>query len=148
MPRRAFDGIGDLIDRTGGPKVKATVTVNQIYAQNQHETLWFKHPRGGQAKYLETPLFAKHQNWIQSFANKLLRTRDAAREWGGVGRALKNEVPRTAPVEFGDLRRSAALTVREGGSVIIHEPPLQGRLNEMELEAKDYLRSLELGYRE
>ncbi len=147
--RKASVGIQDLIDRTAGPKVRATVVVDQIYAANQHESLHFQHPRGGQAKYLEAPLFAKHPAWIQSFANRLLAPRaEAANGWASVGRNLKNEVPRTAPVEFGDLRQSAALMVREGSQVVVDEPPRQGRLTESELAAKDFLRSMGVGYRE
>lgn len=148
MVKKAIDGIQDLIDRTGGGKIKATVVVNQPYAQDQHETLYYKHPRGGQAKFLESPLMSKHPNWLQSFANRLLtRGIDAGNEWAKVGRSLKNEVPKTAPMEFGDLRQSAALTVKEGASVIVEEPAAQPRLTEGELDAKDYMRSMGLGYR-
>lgn len=148
MARRAIDGIDDLLDRTGGAKVKATVTVNQPYAQDQHETMYYRHPRGGGPKYLESPLMARHPGWIQDFANDLLKPgTDAARRWGGVGRALVRELPKTAPVEFGDLRNSGALTVKEGGSVIINEPAKQDRLSEAELDAKDYMRHMGVGYR-
>lgn len=148
MTRRAVDGIRDLIDRTGGAKVEATVTVNQPYAQDQHETLYYKHPRGGRAKYLESPLYESHRDWIQSFANRLLgRNRNAAQEWGGVGRDLKNTVPKNAPVEFGDLRQSAALVVKEGAQVVIDEPPIQPRLTDAELDAKDYMRDMGVSYR-
>lgn len=148
MAKKAVEGIQDLIDRTGGPKVKATVTVDQIYAQNQHETLYFRHPRGGMAKYLETPLFAEHPKWIEEFANRVLRSSSAAREWGGVGRKLVKAVTKTAPVEFGDLRRSGALEVREGASVVVNEPAPQKRLSEAERDAKDYMRHAGQGYRE
>lgn len=36
-------------------QVKGTVSFNTPYALEQHETLWYNHPRGGQAKYLEQP---------------------------------------------------------------------------------------------
>lgn len=146
MARKAIDGIQDLIDRTGGPKLKATVTVDQIYAQNQHESLNFQHPRGGRAKYLEAPMFEGYREWFGQFARGLLR-RDAEDGWGGVGRSLAREVPKNAPVEFGDLRNSAGLVVRSGGSVVINEPPKQRRLSDQELEAKDYLRAMGLSYR-
>lgn len=147
MAKRAVDGIKDLIDRAGGAsKVKATVTVNQPYAQDQHETLYYKHPRGGQAKYLETPLMSLHPNWLQEFANRLLRGH-VENEWARVGRSLKAQVPKFAPVEFGDLRQSAGLVVKAGGSIVVEEPPAQPRLTEAELDAKDYMRSMGLGYR-
>ena len=147
--KRAVDGLQELLDRTGGPKVKSTVTVNQPYAQDQHETLFYRHPRGGQAKFLETPLFADHPKWIQKFADKLLtRGRDAENGWADVGRSLARAVPKTAPVEFGDLRNSAGLVVKSGSSIVVDEPPKQGRLSESELDAKDHLRASGLGYRE
>jgi hypothetical protein len=148
MAKKAIDGIQDLIDRTAGPRLKSTVMVNQPYAQDQHETLYYKHPRGGQAKFLETPLFANHPKWIQKFANDLLKSNsDAEQGWAKVGRSLKNEVPKTAPVEFGDLRQSAGLVVQSGSSTVVNEPPVQPRLNESELDAKDYMRSMGLSYR-
>lgn len=148
MAKKAIDGIRELIDRTGGGKVRATVVVNQPYAQDQHETLYYRHPRGGRAKYLEGPLFESHPKWLQSFANDLLkRGHDAESDWASVGRKLKNAVPKNAPVEFGDLRQSAALTVKVGGRVVVHEAPIQDRLSESELDAKDYMRHMGVGYR-
>lgn len=146
--RSAVDGIQDLIDRTGGPRILAKVKVNQPYAQDQHETMFYRHPRGGKAKYLESPLMSDNPKWIQRFANGLLRTgADAADGWAKVGRGLKDAVPKNAPLEFGDLRRSAGLTVREGARLVVDEPPAQPRLSEQELDAKDYLRHMGEGYR-
>lgn len=148
MVKKAIDGIQDLLDRTGGSKIKATVTVDQPYAQDQHETLFYKHASGGQAKYLEQPLMSNHPKWLQQFANRLLvRNIEASNEWAKVGRALKNEVPKNVPIDFGDLRQSAALTVKEGGSIVTEEPAAQPRLTEGELDAKDYMRSMGVGYR-
>lgn len=147
--RKASVGIQELIDRTGGPRIRATVTVNQIYAQNQHESLDFEHPRGGRAKYLESPMYEGHAKWFQRFANGLLRKgAEATDGWTKVGRSLKAEVPKNAPVEFGDLRQSAALMVKEGPRLVVDEPPAQGRLSDSELKAKDYMRMMGVGYRE
>jgi hypothetical protein len=149
MSRRAYNGIQVLIDRTGGPAVKATVTVDQPYAQDQHETMFYRHPRGGKAKYLEEPLFSGYYEWIQRFADNLLdEDTTAEREWGKVGRSLKNEVPLNAPVEFNDLRQSASLLVKAGATVVVNEPAIQGRLSEAELDAKDHMRHMNVGYRE
>lgn len=146
---KASERIQELRERTAGPRVKAVVTVNQPYAQDQHETLHYRHASGGQAKYLEQPLLSGHKPWIQDFANDLLNSpKSAAEEWGGVGRELKGEVSKKAPIDFGDLRNSAGLVVKEGSSVVIVEPPKQPRLSEAELDAKDYMRSMGVGYRE
>lgn len=147
MARSASQGIRDLIRRTGGRDVQATVLVDQPYAQDQHETLYYRHPRGGRAKYLEAPLMESHRGWIQDFASDLLYGADAARGWGGVGRELRDAVGKNAPVEFGDLKQSAGLLVRDGTTVVVNEPAPQQRLTESELDAKDYMRNAGQRYR-
>lgn len=148
MAKKASAGLQDLIDRTGGPKLKATVTVNQPYAQDQHETLYYKHPRGGRAKYLEAPMFEEHGSWLEGFAKRLLvRGIEAPNEWAKVGRKLKGVVPKNAPVEFNDLRMSAGLEVKEGAQTVITEPPEQARLTDQEILAKDHMRNMGVGYR-
>lgn len=146
--KKATVGIQDLIDRTTGPQVKATVTVNQPYAQDQHETLFYRHPRGGRAKFLELPLYENATSWVNKFANRLLvRGARTDEEWGKVGRELAKSVSKNAPLEFGDLRNSAGLVVKAGSRVVITEPPKQPRLSDAELDAKDYMRNMGLGYR-
>lgn len=149
MARRAVDGIRELIDNTGGGIVESRVTVDQVYAQMQHEALEFNHPRGGQAKYLEAPLFAGFSRWIQSFAGKMLKSEDAAKLWhNGPGESLQKSVERYAPVEFNDLRRSAGLVTTVGRQPKFENPAKQPRLTSWELEGKDHLRSYGLGYRD
>lgn len=147
--RAASRGIQQLIDNTGGPDIKASVVVDQVYAELQHEALEFRHPRGGRAKYLESPMFEGHRNWIQAFAEHLLLKQGTAeRRWAvHVGRPLRDVVKKNAPVEFGDLRQSASLRVTAGGTVVLDEPAEQPRLSDASLEAKDHLRANGLGYR-
>lgn len=149
--KRASDGIASLIERTAGTgaRVRSTVTVDQPYAQDQHETMFYKHASGGRAKYLEGPLFENLNNWMQGFADSLLKAgREADAEWADVGRKLVRRVAIDAPFDFGDLRNSAALYVKAGAKVIVNEPAKQPRLSESELDAKDYMRSMGVGYRE
>lgn len=47
-------GSGDLDVEEGRASVTATVSFNTVYAARQHEELDWRHPRGGQAKYLES----------------------------------------------------------------------------------------------
>lgn len=147
--RKASQGIKLLRERTGGARVKARVVVDQVYAEYQHEALEFRHPRGGRAKYLEGPLFEGFARSIEEFALGLLRVEEetAGRRWADTGRALVHDVGTEAPLEFGDLRRSAGLTVTEGRRVVVEEPPLQRRLTDQELHAKDIMRDLGLSYR-
>lgn len=136
---RASEGIQKLIDMTGGPRVVATVTVDQVYAADQHETLYYKHPRGGRAKYLEAPMFEEYAGWLQNFADHLLLKQGTAeRRWAEhVGRPLKAVVAKNAPRALSDLRRSAALVVKAGSAIILDEPPLQHRLSREELGVLD-----------
>lgn len=65
---RRFEGAGALaavrevarqMARAGDQvKVEAEVVFPQVYAARQHEETGWKHPKGGQAKYLSTPLAA------------------------------------------------------------------------------------------
>lgn len=147
--KRASQGIRELIDRTCGPDVVASIVVDQVYAQLQHEALEFRHPRGGMAKYLEVPIKSEHPVWFQDFAEHLLLKQGTAeRRWAvHVGRPAKKVVAKFAPVEFGDLRRSGALRVTAGGVVVLEEPADQPRLSDAELEGKEHLRAVGLGYR-
>lgn len=140
--------IDQLIRRTSGPEVVATVVVDQVYAEIQHEALEFAHPRGGQAKYLEEPLISGMPGRMRDVAAGLLdEDETAVGLWASAGRSVKDAVRENAPREFGDLGNSAALTVEEGGAQRVYEPPIQRRLTEQELDAKDFLRDMGVGYR-
>lgn len=135
MPGTASQGIKVLRDRTGGAKVKARCIVDQVYAKYQHESLDLHHPHGGRAKFLEGPLFEDYGLSLQEFASGLLRVEEetAGRRWANTGRRLVRAVRENAPVEAGVLRRSAALIVTEGRSVVVDEPAEVHRLSEEEL---------------
>lgn len=49
-------GSGDVDIAVTDDAVIGTVSFNTIYAARQHEELDWRHPKGGQAKYLEGPL--------------------------------------------------------------------------------------------
>lgn len=50
---------GDLELDVAGPVMTATVSFNTVYAARQHEELDWQHPKGGQAKYLESVLLER-----------------------------------------------------------------------------------------
>lgn len=133
--------LGELADRVGHERVRGSVEVDQVYAQYQHEGLDLKHPRGGQAKYLEEPLYDHHRDYLQDIADRVLD--------GSITQAmadsmehLSGEVFALAPVEFMDLRASGHPVVRRGGEVAYDRPPMQERLTPAQLKAKDKLRAL------
>lgn len=143
MAKKAVEGIQQLIDRTGGPRIKATVTVDQVYAQDQHENMTYVHTSGGGSKYLESPLMELHPMWIEDFAQRFLNARrSTARLWGDVvAQPLVRQVAVRAPVTTTDLRNSAALTVKEGSSVVMDVPARVRRLSREELIAIDKTRT-------
>lgn len=94
---------GDVLDVElgyGGPA---------YYAVLQHENLFFKHPNGGQAKYLEEPVNARRNNILRDVKNV---AQEAFK--GGQGAAVSDGMP-TVPWNPEALARNAARTKRKGG---------------------------------
>ena len=107
----------------------------------QHEHPEFKHPRGGQAFYLQEPLYEATDRYIQAVADAMLDLeRDLADTVFDQMKDLVRQVEVRAPVEFTNLRRSGHATVTERGVVIRDQPPEQDRLTDAELKALSKLR--------
>ena len=53
--------------------VKGEVGFNEEYALDQHESLEYNHPRGGNAKYLEGPLKENQSRYIKQISEALRR---------------------------------------------------------------------------
>jgi hypothetical protein len=130
-----------LSDAVGHERVRGKVEVDQVYARYQHEGLDFKHPRGGQAKYLEQPLYANVALYMRDIAARVLPDGDVVRGMADAMEDLSGEVFDKAPIEFLDLRASAHPTVRQGG-IVYDRPPMQARLTEQQLRAKHKLRRI------
>lgn len=131
--------LDELAERVGAGTLRGRVEVDQVYAQFQHEGLDLKHPRGGQAKYLEEPLYAKHGRYLERVADAVLDG-DLVRAMADGMEDLSDEVERLAPVEFTDLRRSGHPQVEDGPLTAYDRPPAQLRLTEQQLRAKAQLR--------
>lgn len=55
--------------RASGPiKIDAEVAFTEVYAARQHEELGWRHPKGGQAKYLEQPLLENADRYQRAIA--------------------------------------------------------------------------------
>lgn len=116
-------------------RLRGSVVVDQVYAQYQHERLDLRHPRGGNALYLQQPLFDNRNRYLQNVADTVLK--DGGRN--GMIKAMEHlskQVEKQAPVEFGDLRHSGHPMVREGREITYDRPPLVKRLSEAALRAK------------
>ena len=128
----------------GTGTISARVIFNQVYAQNQHESMWFKHPAGGQAKYLYSALMTEYPGALQRVAATLLRVGPRAGMINGAESIAKTAAAR-APFEFADLKGSAHPIVTDGGERIYDRKPAQRRLNKAQHKAKRRLRYLGLG---
>lgn len=66
-------GSGKVTFQEIGQKLVADVSFNTPYAVIQHETLWYNHPNGGQAKYLEQPFQQNAERYIQHIRDSVRR---------------------------------------------------------------------------
>lgn len=122
-----------------GQRLQGTVTVDQRYALIQHEELSYRHPRGGQAKYLEAPLFDHYRDYLGDYAKTVLADGGQPAMRRSMEH-LSDAVELAAPVEFSDLRRSGHPAVTLGGRTVYDRPPKQRRLTDEELRAKSRAR--------
>ena len=102
-----------------------------------YEGLDFHHPRGGQALYLQAPLFENKDAYLQRIASGILNDGGKA----AMAESMENlaedgGVATRAPVEYNDLRDSGHPIVTDDGAVIYDREPRQRRLTEEELKAK------------
>lgn len=125
--------MAELADRVGRGDLVGSVEVDQIYAQYQHEGLDLRHPRGGQAKYLEQPLYDKADRYLQDVADAVLDGR-AADAMADAMEDLSGQVQKLAPVDFNNLRQSGHPVVTDDGATVYDRAPIQRRLTEEELK--------------
>jgi hypothetical protein len=126
--------IQELSEQVGHGKLTGRVVVDQIYAQYQHEGLDLRHPRGGQAKYLEQPLLDHREEYLRKVSETVLD--DGGK--GGMVRSMEDlagsgGVAVYAPILFGLLRRSGHPMVESDGKTVYDRPPEQPRATEEEL---------------
>lgn len=133
-----FERIDRLIAEAGEGDLVGRVVVDQVYAQNQHESSWFKHPRGGQDHYLRDPLFDKVDQYMQHLADHLVTPNgsEIKEAMSHVVEDLSDQVEIRAPREFGDLESSGHPIVYDQGAVIYDRPPKTRRLSRDDLRLK------------
>lgn len=135
----------DLIASVGEGKLTGRVVVDQVYAKYQHERMDLQHPRGGQAKYLTTPLMAKFRDYYKDLAGEVLHGSLKASMIKSMEDLAAKQVFDYAPREFEDLRESGHPIVNDDGFDVYDRAPLVHRLTAGELKVKDRLRSQGLG---
>lgn len=114
--------ITHLMNEVGDGTLTMGTVVQQPYAAAEHERLYYRHPRGGMAKYLELPLIANRDFYVGILAlnavtpegsNLRSAAEDVAERMAGITR-------RYAPVLSGLLRDSADAYVLDAGALIYY----------------------------
>lgn len=118
-----------------GQRLTGVCTVDQRYAQAIHEHLEWHHPRGGQAKYLEKPLFDHYRDYLDDYARTVLRDGGQPAMKRSVEH-LSDQVELLAPREWGDLLKSGHPQVTLGERTVYDRAPKAARLTPQELKAK------------
>jgi len=121
--------IDDLIADVGTGSLVAGCEVNQPYAQNQHQSVWFKHPHGGRALYLGGPLLENAFSLVEGLSRKVLTPGGSELRSGmiEVSETLSRYVLENAPKETGQLSLSGHPWVTDNGVVIYDRPPIAPR---------------------
>src|SRR5450755_140352 len=120
-------GTGDLVGK---------VVCDQRYAEIQHNSADFRHPRGGQAFYLSQPLLDHYRDYLDAYARQLLEDGgEQAMVASMEDLAEDGGIATHAPVLYSNLRASGAPSVTSDGAEIYSRPPRQHRLSEEELKA-------------
>jgi len=133
--RFVTDGVARVQELVGDGTLRGQVVVDQAYAQNQHETVWFKHPHGGQAHFLSEPLLSGASFYLERIARGLLDDGPVT-AMRGVTEDLCEQVRDKAPRDHGYLRESAQPFVYDDGKLVYTRPPAQRRLTDEELDAR------------
>lgn len=131
-----FERIDYLDEQVGHGDITAGCTVDQIYAQNQHQNLTFRHTVG-RAHYLGAPLMENATKLMQKIANSVIDESGShlRREMIQTAETMAGFVRDNAPrdPDIGDvLANSGAPWVTDNGKDIYRRPPVQPR------EAEDH----------
>lgn len=139
------DRLSELAERVGDGLLRGQVVVDQAYAQNQHESSWFKHPEGGKAYFLRDPLFSQMQGDYQDLADAVLNEDDnktLADVMADNMERLSAAVYEQAPLDFGDLKASGHPMVMDGEETVYDRKPNVHRLSPEELKIKGEVKRL------
>lgn len=136
-----FERIDELIAEVGTGQLSGQVVFDQSYARYQHEDLTLRHPRGGMGKFLSLALSGRHRTVMNGWANNVLHGSLPDATINGTEQVAKL-ASALAPIEFGDLRESDQVEIRDHGEVIYKRLPIVPRLPDDVLEAKMKARHL------
>lgn len=129
MPDTFFQRIDHLSRKVGTGSIVAGCEVDQPYAQNQHQSIHFKHPNGGRALFLSGPLFENSSLVLGELARRII-TPEGSDVSGGmidVADTMVRYVVENAPRETGLLATSGSPWVEDNGVEIYRRPPISPR---------------------
>lgn len=125
--------IDELKALVGEGNLVGQVNVDQVYSHYIHERLDLNHPRGGQAKFLETALYSNASEYMNGIADKVLE--------GGARDGMVDAVEKLGkhsgeltPKLLTLLAHSDHPKVTDNGAVIYDRSPEVPRLSDAELE--------------
>jgi hypothetical protein len=124
------DGYERVRRQVGQGLLRGRVVVDQPYAQYQHEATWLRHPRGGQAKYVEVPLLRAADYYFHHVAEHVLEGDPVRAMRDNVEGFVTLQIPAHAPVDKAILRYSGRAIVEDNGKVVYNRPPVQKRVVE------------------
>lgn len=135
--------IDQLREQVGQGVIQGYVNVDQVYAHYQDSGVGprgkpaeaFDHPRGGEAGYLTDSLTAMGPDFAQEIADSISEETPMTEVFIGGVTDLILDVNTLAPLEWGNLRESAAAQVTDNGDVVYDRPALVPRLSDDELKA-------------
>lgn len=99
-----------------------------------YEGLDFRHPNGGQAKFLETALHQHASEYLETLAARILDG-GGTEAMSEVVEKLDNDSAGLTPKESTVLARSGHPTVTDEGAVVYNRAPEVPRLSDDELDA-------------
>lgn len=114
-----------LIDQVGTGDLVAGCLVDQPYAQDQHETLTYRHIHGGGPRYLGGPLLANAEETIAELAKHVITKEGSAitRAMISFARTMAYDyVEKNAPRKTGHLELSGEPWVKDGNHEVFREP--------------------------
>jgi hypothetical protein len=122
----------------GDGMLQAEITVDQLYAADQHENTSYRHAPGRTSHYLSKPLLGRADEWMTRLARAAITETGSAlrREMREIVEDWTRASEQITPIDENDLPRSHARTVTDDGAPIYVRPAAQRRLTEAELAAK------------
>lgn len=129
MASTFFHRIDRLSESVGTGHIVAGCKVNQPYAQNQHQSDRFRHPRGGRSHYLGGPLLENALQLVREIATVTITPFGSliSQRMIEIAETMARYVLENAPVETGRLKTSGNPWVEDKGVRIYNRPPLSPR---------------------